>query len=109
VALGKLKDGRIRASTDTLAKSLRGDWRAEHLFTLKQTHALWQQHQTLISECDAQIEQMFQTSDTRADEKAAPLAPAPGGWGFRGPSAKSKRQADRLRGNGLEKLDGPAP
>ena len=74
--LAALKDHRIKASRDVIAKSLRGDWRAEHLFTLKQTHALWQQHQTLIAECDAQIEAMLQAFDSRVDVASAPLTPA---------------------------------
>lgn len=74
--LAALKDHRIKASRDVIAKSLRGDWRAEHLFTLKQTHALWQQHQQLIAECDAQIEAMLQAFDSRVDVANAPLTPA---------------------------------
>jgi hypothetical protein len=71
--LAALKDHRIKASRDVIAKSLRGDWRAEHLFTLAQTHALWQQHQTLIAACDTQIEAMLKTFDAKADVAAAPL------------------------------------
>jgi transposase len=74
--LAALKDHRIKASRDVIAKSLCGDWRAEHLFTLKQTHALWQQHQTLIAECDAQIATMLQAFDAKVDVAAAPLPPA---------------------------------
>lgn len=77
--LAALKDHRIKASRDILAKSLRGDWRAEHLFTLRQTHALWRQHQSLIAECDAQIEAMLLGFDSRADVKTAPLPPAKSG------------------------------
>ncbi|NOS72713.1 MAG: IS110 family transposase [Verrucomicrobia bacterium] len=74
--LAALKDHRIKASRDVIAKSLRGDWRPEHLFTLKQTHTLWQQHQSLIAECDEQIEALLKTFDSRVDVKAAPLPPA---------------------------------
>lgn len=74
--LAALKDHRIKASRDTIAKSLQGDWRPEHLFTLQQTHALWQQHQALIAACDAQIEAMLQGFDAKADLCAAPLPPA---------------------------------
>ncbi len=74
--LAALKDHRIKASREVIAKSLQGDWRPEHLFTLKQTHALWQQHQTLIAECDAQIEAMLRGFDARVDGPAAGLAPA---------------------------------
>jgi transposase len=74
--LAALKDHRIKASRDVLAKSLRGDWRPEHLFTLKQTHALWQTHQSLIAECDEQIAAMLRAFDTRADVVVAPLPAA---------------------------------
>jgi transposase len=74
--LAALKDHRIKASRDVLAKSLRGDWRPEHLFTLKQTHALWQQHQTLITACDAEIAALLKTFDARVDVAATPLPPA---------------------------------
>jgi len=73
--LAALKDHRIKASRDVIAKSLQGDWRAEHLFTLKQTHALWQQHQGLIAQCDAEIAAMLQTFAPRANLAAAPLPP----------------------------------
>lgn len=77
--LAALKDHRIKASRDVIAKSLRGDWRAEHLFTLKQTHALWQQHQSLIAACDAQIAAMLKAFDSKVDVTAAPLSPAKAG------------------------------
>jgi transposase len=73
--LAALKDHRIKASPDTLAKSLRGDWRAEHLFTLGQSYELWQKHQTLITACDEQIATLLQAFDTRA-EKDTVLTPA---------------------------------
>ena len=77
--LAALKDPRIKASRDTIAKSLRGDWRAEPLFTLLLPHALWQQHQTLIADCDTEIAALLQAFDARADVKAAPLPPAKAG------------------------------
>ncbi len=73
--LAALKDHRIKASRDVLAKSLRGDWRPEHLFTLRQSHALWQEHQRLITACDAEIAALLGKFETRT-EPAATLAPA---------------------------------
>ena len=35
--LAKLRDSRLRASEETMRKSLVGNWRKEHLFTLKQS------------------------------------------------------------------------
>lgn len=72
--LAALKDHRIKASREVIAKSLQGDWRPEHLFTLRQTYALWRQHQTLIAECDAQIEQMLRGFDARVDGPPAAAA-----------------------------------
>jgi transposase len=74
--LAALKDHRIKASRDTIAKSLRGDWREEHLFTLRQSHGLWSTYQELITDCDAQIQSMLGHFDTRADLAAAPLGAA---------------------------------
>jgi hypothetical protein len=37
--LGSMKNARIHASVDEIAKSLHGNWRAEHLFALKQALA----------------------------------------------------------------------
>lgn len=39
--LAALKNVRIRASVDEIAKSLQGNWRAEHLFALKYALALF--------------------------------------------------------------------
>ena len=65
--LAALKDHRIKACRDVIAKSLRGDWRVEHLFTLKQVHALWQQHQTLITDCDEAIAALLRAFDAKAE------------------------------------------
>ena len=75
VTLARLKDHRIKASREVIAKSLQGDWREEHLFTLRQSYQLWQEHQQLITACDQQIESMLQKFDTRAEKDAA-LGPA---------------------------------
>jgi transposase len=75
VALARLKDHRIKASRETVAKSLLGDWRPEHLFTLEQSYALWKMHQQLIAGCDAQMATMLGEFDTQAEQEGA-LAPA---------------------------------
>lgn len=54
--LAAFKDSRIKASADEIAKSLQGNWRAEHLFALKQALALFDFIGTQLAECDAAIE-----------------------------------------------------
>jgi transposase len=54
--LAAMKNARIRASTDEIAKSLQGNWRAEHLFALKQALAMFDFIGTQLAECDWEIE-----------------------------------------------------
>jgi transposase len=74
--LAALKDHRIKASRDVIAKSLRGDWRQEHLFVLRQSHALWNSIQELIADCDAHIQSMLQAFDASVEVASAPLGEA---------------------------------
>jgi transposase len=55
--LAAYRDVRVRASEDEIAKSLQGNWRAEHLFALKQALAGFDFCGTQLVECDAEIEQ----------------------------------------------------
>jgi transposase len=71
--LADLRDGRIRASEETIMKALIGDYRREHLFTLKQSLAAWRNYQKLIAECDREIEAQLKTFDDKVDTKSQPL------------------------------------
>lgn len=58
--LAKLRDPRTHATEQTIAKSLVGDYRREHLFTLRQSLKAFRQHAELIDACDLEIEQLLQ-------------------------------------------------
>ena len=73
VALAKLKDGRIKASTDMLAKSLHGDWRDEHLFTLRQTLATWKHYQAQMTACDEESARLLKCFADKVDVVVQPL------------------------------------
>lgn len=64
--LAALKDHRIKASRDVIARSLHGDWRAEHLFVLGQALATWRHYQTLVALCDEQIQSTLATFESKA-------------------------------------------
>lgn len=68
--LAKLRNARIRASEDEIAKSLQGSWRAEHLFALKQALDAFDFCGTQLAECDAQIQVQLQALHVRQDEPA---------------------------------------
>lgn len=72
--LAQLRDWRIKASVETIVKSLEGDWRVEHLFTLRQALATFRHYQRLIHECDAEIERQLQQRDSQVDPVTAPLS-----------------------------------
>lgn len=60
MALAKLKNTRIHASEDEIAKSLQGNWRGEHLFALKQALDAFDFCGAQLAECDAQIQAQLQ-------------------------------------------------
>jgi len=63
--LAALRDRRIKASEATIAKALVGDYRAEHLFTLKQALAIYRHYQTQVHECDREIDRHLGTFDSK--------------------------------------------
>lgn len=85
--LAKLRNERIKASEEVIAKSLVGDYRPEHLFTLRQSLAAYRSYQKLINDCDREIRQRlhdFQPPNPpteSAEEKvgSAKKAPSPDG------------------------------
>lgn len=59
VTLAKMRNGRIVASEDEIAKSLQGNWRAEHLFILKQAVGRFDFIGTQLDECDQEVQQQL--------------------------------------------------
>ena len=68
--LATMTDVRIRASHDEIGKSLQGNWRAEHLFALKQALALFDFIGSQLAECDREIEPQLQRLQTHDGEPA---------------------------------------
>jgi transposase len=53
--LAHYRDGRVKADEATIARSLQGNWRREHLFALAQAIGRYDFFQQQIRACDAQI------------------------------------------------------
>ena len=68
-------DPHIKADTETIRKSLEGNWRPEHLFTLGQSRDLYRIYQQQIVNCDLEIEKMLQGFAPRIDHGERPLPP----------------------------------
>lgn len=73
VVLSQMCDKRIKASRQMIAAALVGDYRPEHLFTLRQSLHAYRQCQDLIAACDREIEQYLAAFDSKADLQATPL------------------------------------
>jgi transposase len=65
--LAELRDPRIRASHETIAKSLVGDYRHEHLFTLRQSVGLYREYQRRIVACEEEMQALMKNLETKAD------------------------------------------
>src|SRR5215468_8664344 len=63
--LAQLRDHRIKATVETVTKSLVGDYRPEHIFTLKQSLTAYRYYQQLIADCDQEIQQRIQSFETK--------------------------------------------
>jgi len=98
-----MKNARIRASTDEIAKSLQGNWRGEHLFALKQALAMFDFIGTQLAECDGEIEAQLQGLQVYEGE------PAKGkkrGRTRNAPKFDLRTQLFRMCGVDLTRIDG---
>ena len=64
--LAQLRDRRTKADEATIAKSLQGHWREEHIFELAQAVELYRVYQVKIAECDREIEARLEQFEDRS-------------------------------------------
>jgi transposase len=71
--LAKLRDPRVKASRETIEKSLLGNWRDEHLFTLQQSLKLYRSYLEQIVAAEQKIESLLGAFTARVDAEQKPL------------------------------------
>ena len=101
--LAAMKNARIHASSDEIAKILQGNWRAEHLFSLKQALDAFDFIGTQLAECDDKIEAQLQTLQAHDGE------PAKGkkrGRARNAPKFDLRTQLFKMCGVDLTRIDG---
>lgn len=64
----KLKDPRIKASEEEIKKSLKGIWREEYLFMLKQAYDGYNFYQSQIKTCEDKIEEILITQTVKVHQ-----------------------------------------
>lgn len=74
--LAEFRDRRCHSSIEVIEKSLVGNYKAEHMFKLRQELALYDKFQEMLAECDQAIEECLQHFADKVDVIEKPLAPA---------------------------------
>ena len=72
--LAQHRDYRCKKSAAEIAAALRGDWRPEHLFTLRQSFEAWRFHQKLIGECETELRKQMDGLADQTTQAAPPKA-----------------------------------
>jgi transposase len=101
--LAAMKNVRIRASTEQIAKSLQGNWRAEHLFALKQALASFDFIGTQLAECDREIEAQLESLHTH---EGSPEGARKRGRARNAPSFDLREHLFKVCGVDLTRIDG---
>jgi hypothetical protein len=71
--LGEMRDCRCRATVAEIAESLVGNYRQEHLFSLKQAVELFEFYQAKIAECEAEMEKYLRGLPHKREDEPPPL------------------------------------
>jgi transposase len=72
--LAALRDVRVQATEDSIVAALQGDYREEHLFTLRQSLESYRHYQTLIGECDRQLRELLEQFEGKSEDQEPPAA-----------------------------------
>jgi transposase len=70
--LAALRDPRVKASEEQIARYLEGNWQEDLLFVLKQEQEGYEFCQQQIAECDRQLEQYLQLREDRSQGASLP-------------------------------------
>lgn len=84
--LAEHRDPRVRASKQEIADSLRGHYRDEHLFELRQALEAYDFSQHQLAACDREIEARLRALEARCERPEAPLPASAAPKRFHGPS-----------------------
>ena len=76
VTLATLRNPHCKKPEDEIAKALEGDYRAEHLFVLRQAHEAYQFAQEQMRRCDTTIEAWLKRTEKAIDASTDPLPPS---------------------------------
>ena len=103
--LAQHRDPRIRADQETIARSLQGHWREEHVFELAQALELYRVYQGKIAECDGKIQAALEQFELVA-EGAPPTKAGRTQKQKNAPAFDVRAHLYRITGVDLTRIDG---
>jgi transposase len=106
--LAAMRDWRIKATPDEVAKSLLGNWRDELIFVVGENLALYEVYQQTIERCDYRIEQHLKSMSAQVDNNTNPMPKPKKGKRPHGnaPSFDLRSELYRVTGTDLTQIDG---
>lgn len=104
--LARLRDRCCKADAETIARSLEGNWRQEHLFALRQAVELFDFYQRQIAACDQEIEAQLIRFEDKSGGQPLPAAPRQRKARRTEPSFDAREHLHRLTGVDLTRIDG---
>ena len=108
-ALAEFRDVRCAASPQTIRAALKGNYRPEHVFALRQALELYDVHQTKIAECDTEIETVLRTLNAKRTTPDAPLPAVRHAKGRNEPAFDARPALYNLLGADLTQIHGFGP
>ena len=103
--LARLRDPRTKADEKTIARSLQGHWREEHIFELTQALELYRTYQGKIAQCDREIERQLERFEDHSDGEP-PAANSKKRNQKNAPRFDVQGQLYRMTGVDLTRIDG---
>src|SRR5256712_11021090 len=105
--LAELRDPRIQASPEDIAKSLEGNWRPELVFVLMQEVDMYDTYQQRIAECDQQLQKhLTRFADTVPPQAKEESKKKKGKPSKNTPSFPLRGELQRITGADLTRIDG---
>ena len=104
------RDGRCKKSVADIAKSLKGNYRDEHLFSLRQAVELYDIYDQKISACDKALEQKLKSFDSKDNDdsklSSEPDKPLKKRKSRSSPDFDVRSELKRISGVDLTEIDG---
>ncbi len=107
--LAQLRGGRIHKGEEAIAQALVGNYRADHLFSLRQEHDLYLHYKTKILECDQQVLDhyaKFESKDKSLDHEADSAEQGGDVKSKESPKFNLRRELQRITGVDFTKIPG---